>query len=193
MGPWSFHSGADKKGSSLFKRLYKTFEDQPNETTFHEAATRFFNDVEGYNIYSRISQKESFDFEMRDKYLILSSICCLVKYCEHVEASNFGKHAVEIEEVAPDGRLLMNRASCLNLEIVVNKRNGSKSSSLVDLFRPSTSIGKRLLRSTLISPLTDLATIEQRHDAVEMLLSNEKIFFSLKYLLPKFFLLRLVN
>ena len=40
MGPWSFHSGSDKRGSSLFKRLYKTFEGQNNETTFHEAATR---------------------------------------------------------------------------------------------------------------------------------------------------------
>jgi DNA mismatch repair ATPase MutS len=100
-----------------------------------------------------------------------------------MEASNFGKQSVQLLEVAPDGRCLMNRNTLLNLEIVVNKRNGSKSSSLVDLFRPSTAIGKRLLRSTLISPLTDLATIESRHDAVELLLSNEKIFFSLKYLL----------
>ena len=163
MGPWSFHSGSDRKGSSLFKRLYRTFDGENSETTFHEAATRFFNDVDGYSIYSKISHKESFDFEIRNKYLILSSLCCLVKYAEHMEASNFGNESVEIEEVAPDGRLLMNRSTCINLEIVSNKRNGSKSFSLVDIFRPSTSIGKRLLRSTLMSPLTDLATIEQRH------------------------------
>ena len=171
MGPWSFHSGSDRKGSSLFKRLYRTFDDETSETTFHEAATRFFNDVEGYGIYSKISQKESFDFEIRNKYLILSSLCCLVKYAEHMEASNFGKESVQIEEVAPDGRLLMNRSTCINLEIVSNKRNGSKSFSLVDLFRPSTSIGKRLLRSTLMSPLTDLTTIEQRHVSTNALVN----------------------
>ena len=154
---------------------------------FHEAAIRFFNDSEAFHRYSDICSPITKDIHgMRNKYLELSALGCLIKYCEHVEGANFATGTVQVEEVPPHGRLLMSMSTVSCLELVANSREGTKKNSLLSLFSPATTVGKRLLRSTLISPSTDKATIEQRLDSVTLLLSQEHTFFSLQALIPHF-------
>jgi DNA mismatch repair protein MutS len=60
-----------------------------------------------------------------------------------------------------------------NLELVESLRGGETAGTLLDVLdRTSTPMGARLLRQWLLTPLTDRATIEARHDQVEALATD---------------------
>ncbi|MEC7523940.1 MAG: DNA mismatch repair protein MutS [Myxococcota bacterium] len=69
----------------------------------------------------------------------------------------------------PGDRLTLDEVAVRNLELV-RTLGGDKAGSLLHLLdRTKTSMGARLLRRRLLSPLTDRAAIARRHDAVEAL------------------------
>lgn len=61
-----------------------------------------------------------------------------------------------------------------NLELVKALREGQKRGTLVSVFdQTATSMGRRMLRRSILSPMTDRETIEARLDAVEALTKQE--------------------
>ena len=67
----------------------------------------------------------------------------------------------------PGDRLILDEVAVRNLELV-RTLGGDKPGSMLHLLdRTKTSMGARLLRRRLLSPLTDRAAIARRHDAVE--------------------------
>jgi DNA mismatch repair protein MSH4 len=71
--------------------------------------------------------------------------------------------------------------------LVRNLRTGDPKNSLFGMMNyTKTAGGSRLLRSTILQPLCDLATIETRLSCVDELLANEKLFFEMGGLLSDF-------
>lgn len=69
----------------------------------------------------------------------------------------------------PGERLILDEVAVRNLELV-RTLSGDKQGSLLQMMdRTRTAMGARLLRRRLLAPLTDLALIRRRHDAVEAL------------------------
>ncbi len=69
--------------------------------------------------------------------------------------------------------LILDATALKNLEVVRNLRDGSKKNTLFDVLDfTKTPLGNRLLRRWLESPLTDVAAINRRLDAVEELFKN---------------------
>lgn len=75
--------------------------------------------------------------------------------------------------------LLHDRATMINLELLVNAKTGRTTNSLVGTIDcTKTSIGGRLLRTNLLAPPTRLDTITARLDLVDSLLDDEEFFYA---------------
>jgi len=72
----------------------------------------------------------------------------------------------------PNDQLLLDETAVRNLELV-STLSGDRKGSLLQLCDATkTSMGARLLRRRLLSPLTDVAAIRRRHDSVELLFED---------------------
>jgi DNA mismatch repair protein MutS len=75
----------------------------------------------------------------------------------------------------PDGILYLDAMTRRNLELVEPLRPEHRDATLVAVLdRTRTPMGARLLRQWLLGPLTDRAAIERRHDAVALLVADER-------------------
>ena len=73
----------------------------------------------------------------------------------------------------PGGIMPLDEMTRRNLELVESLRGGETANTLLDVLdRTSTPMGARLLRQWLLTPLTDRARIEARHDQVEALATD---------------------
>ena len=90
----------------------------------------------------------------------------------------FERGSLRIKFSEPANAMGIDRFTATSLELVQNTRQArSKRSTLLKVLDTTrTPQGRRLLRSTLLQPSTDTATIEQRYDAVEELVTSEELF-----------------
>jgi DNA mismatch repair protein MutS len=73
-------------------------------------------------------------------------------------------------------RLVLDRTTLRCLELVANTRDGGREGTLLDVLdRTRTAMGARLLRTWLVAPLTDVAAIHVRQDAVEELAASSVV------------------
>ncbi|MGD8538700.1 MAG: DNA mismatch repair protein MutS [Candidatus Aminicenantes bacterium] len=73
--------------------------------------------------------------------------------------------------IQPHQHMTLDASTIKNLELVRNLRDGKRSGSLLNILDlTKTSMGARLLKSWLLQPLMDTASIEHRLEAVEELL-----------------------
>ena len=71
-----------------------------------------------------------------------------------------------------------------NLELVQNLRDGGVSFTLLEVLdNTRTAMGCRMLRSWIQHPLTDLARIAERHEAVDILYRSQKLLASIRDIL----------
>ncbi|MGE0785755.1 MAG: DNA mismatch repair protein MutS, partial [Sandaracinaceae bacterium] len=90
----------------------------------------------------------------------------------YAQASQPGK-TIELARLVrydPSDRLILDDVAVKNLELVRTLSGDRQGSLLALLDETRTSMGARALRRRLLAPLTDLAAIRRRHDAVEALL-----------------------
>jgi DNA mismatch repair protein MutS len=75
----------------------------------------------------------------------------------------------------PEGILYLDAMTRRNLELVDPLRPENRDATLVGVLdRTQTPMGARLLRQWLLGPLTDRAALERRHDAVALLVADER-------------------
>lgn len=75
----------------------------------------------------------------------------------------------------PRDHLVLDEAAVRNLELV-RTLGGERKGSLLDLIDVTkTSMGARMLRRRILSPLTDVRSIRRRHDAVEAFVLDEPL------------------
>jgi len=71
------------------------------------------------------------------------------------------------------GRLVIDRHSVKDLELISNARTGSQKESLFGCInKTKTDVGAKALKANLLAPLTDRTTIEGRLDLVELLIAR---------------------
>ena len=98
----------------------------------------------------------------------LPAISALLSYLEQTHRA--GLEHLRLPEVQSSGdRLHLDQTTCRNLELLVTMRGERRGSLLWVLDQTLTPMGGRLLRHWLLTPLTDIAAIGERLDAVEHL------------------------
>ncbi len=79
---------------------------------------------------------------------------------------------IRLESYNPSDQLSLDEAAVRNLELVRTLNGDRRGSLLAQLDETCTSMGARALRRRVLAPLTDVAAIRRRHDAVEAFVSD---------------------
>ncbi|GAA5833269.1 hypothetical protein JCM9279_001473 [Rhodotorula babjevae] len=111
----------------------------------------------------------------KSKWYALSAAAALFKWLDSAQSLSFPPNSLRIRYAPLDGTCLIDTESARNLELVANVLNkNSKQHLLGMLDKCQTPMGTRLLRSNILSPLTDPSIIDGRLDAVEELVNSEE-------------------
>lgn len=125
--------------------------------------------------------------DTKNKYLALGALAALIDTVEQYERTSLIKGTVAIKFNAVDGVMLLDPSTVANLELLRNHRTSHVKHSLFDsLNHTLTNAGARHLRSTILQPSTDLATISGRLDAVSELLQRDAALHDVRRVLPHF-------
>ena len=148
--------------------LSTTLQDELVSCQFEFLGRKSFNQAAGLSEFERLTMS----YMTNPTYLVCAALKAVVDFAGNVEDVIFADCCIEFVSVSPSGRLLMDRATLENLEIVRNRRTGNRKGSLFDLFAPSSGLGARLLKKTLMSPVAHIDTLNGRYDTVALLLQN---------------------
>ncbi|NTV23320.1 MAG: DNA mismatch repair protein MutS [Nanoarchaeota archaeon] len=118
-------------------------------------------------------------FGLKAKEAAVSAAGALLSYLHETQKSRLGQIS-HISYYSDKDHLAMDQVTIRNLEI-----DGTEKSLFSLLDRTGTAMGSRLLKRTLISPLTDSARILGRHAAIEELCGKQFLLEELRELLRK--------
>ena len=149
---------------------------------------QYFDQDKGADLLKQVAVDNEADADLVAKYTVLAGTFCLLRYIENCEGRSFGRHSLRIVYCSSQrGRMVIDRRTAINLELISNARSGSQKDSLFGAINyTKTVVGARLLRSEILRPSTDLVTLQMRLDCVESLIGNNKVFTSLVSLLKAF-------
>jgi len=129
-------------------------------STFHRAAAHALL-LEHFRVASLAG------FGCDDKPLAVSAAGALLQYVTATQPGASLSHVTRMQVSAQGGTMLLDRATQRNLELVRRAVDGQVSGSLLSVLdRTVTPMGARLLREWILRPLTDLAQIAARQEAV---------------------------
>ncbi|KAK9248393.1 DNA mismatch repair protein MutS [Lipomyces tetrasporus] len=153
-------------------------------------ARKYFNESIGHDYISQLSfpkDVESISVLIASKFF---PVCALAAVMKHIEINlnlTFAAHSLRIRYEGSEGSMLIDYSTIRNLELIQNIANPKVPHSLLGILNNThTPMGLRLLRSNILQPLTDTATLEARLDALEELTQNEELFFSCQSSLKPF-------
>ena len=114
------------------------------------------------------------DQDLFMSYIFLASAHCLLKYMGSTFSVRFPPRCLRVLfGYGYGGRLVIDRHSVKDLELVSNARTGSQKESLFGCInKTKTDVGAKALKANLLAPLTDRTTIEGRLDLVELLIAR---------------------
>jgi DNA mismatch repair protein MSH4 len=93
----------------------------------------------------------------------------------------FAPHTLRIKYEPLEGSMMIDLATIASLELIQNLQNTNSRDCLFGLLNQThTRMGSRFLRSNVLQPSTDAAKIRARQDAVEELVSNDKVYFAVR-------------
>jgi DNA mismatch repair protein MutS len=111
---------------------------------------------------------EGFDLGEEDSAGITAA-GALLEYVQETQRSALG-HIIKLEPYRRGSAMLIDEATRRSLELTRTQRDGKRDGSLLDVLDDTiTPMGARLLAEWLSNPLTDVAAINRRLDAVEEL------------------------
>lgn len=117
-----------------------------------------------------VSTLEGFGCNDMDEAVAAAGAC--LKYARETQKSDLG-HIRSLSTRLPERGMVLDAITMRNLELTRNIRDGGTDHTLLSVLdRTKTAMGGRLLRTFIISPLTDEKEIQARLDAVEYCLNE---------------------
>jgi DNA mismatch repair protein MutS len=145
----------------------------------------YFDYTEAYKMLLRhlkVSSLEGYGCEGMSA--AVSAAGALISYLEDTQKELF--RLKKISTVRPDSFMFLDAATQRNLELIHNLMDGSSEGTLLWVIDETlTPMGGRFLRSSILKPLTDIAEIKKRLDAVEYLSDDFELIEELRTSLRK--------
>ncbi|KAI0727611.1 muts domain V-domain-containing protein [Fomitopsis betulina] len=146
---------------------------------------RYWNETAGLDFITQLivedDERAATIVAASSKYYALSAASALFKHAEARLNLRFAASSLLIRFGQADGTMMIDPETSRNLELVGNMSNKRSSHSLFGLLNHTyTAMGARLLRVSLLAPITIQDSIEARLDAVEELVQNEDRFNDVK-------------
>ena len=110
-------------------------------------------------------------FGCADLTLALGAAGCLLQYVKDTQRGNL-PHIRGLQQERRDDSVILDAATRRNLEIDVNLSGGDTNTLLSVMDRAITAMGSRMLRRWLHRPLTDIAALRARQEAIRALCNN---------------------
>ncbi|MFY9288884.1 MAG: DNA mismatch repair protein MutS, partial [Alphaproteobacteria bacterium] len=104
----------------------------------------------------------------------IAALGALLDYAELTQKSDL-KHVARPQKVATAKSVLIDPATRRNLELTRSLTGERQESLLATIDRTMTGAGARLLATRLMGPLTDVAAIENRLDAIEFTMQHKEL------------------
>jgi len=124
-------------------------------------------------------------FDIDESSLGVTAAGALLEYVQETQRGTLG-HIVRLEAYRRNSTLIIDEATRRSLELTRTLRENKRDGSLLDILDQTVSpMGARLLGETLSNPLTDIAVLNERLDAVEEFSSDAVLCQEIQELLKK--------
>jgi len=124
-------------------------------------------------------------FDIDESILGVTAAGALLEYVQETQRGTLG-HIVRLEAYRRNSTLIIDEATRRSLELTRTLRENKRDGSLLDILDQTVSpMGARLLGETLSNPLTDIAVLNERLDAVEEFSSDAVLCQEIQELLKK--------
>lgn len=139
----------------------------------------YFDQTKGAELLRKLARENTYDASIVEEYILLSSSHAVLQYAQLCLGAGLTRGCLTLDvNVGGNHRMNIDRATMVNLELLVNSKTGRAANSLVgSIDCTKTSVGGRLLRTNLMAPPTRLDTINARLDLVDSLLEDEEFFY----------------
>ncbi|CAB9512727.1 protein MutS [Seminavis robusta] len=139
----------------------------------------FFDQTKGSQALEGIARDDFYDTSVANEYIVLSSVHAVLQYTQQHLGITFLKKSVRLEVNSGGEKMIIDRCSLMQLELLANAKSGkTKNSILASIDCTKTSVGERLLRSSLMAPSTRTDTIASRLDLVDAFLADKNFFYT---------------
>ncbi|KAI0809119.1 muts domain V-domain-containing protein [Irpex lacteus] len=179
----SMSSGAKRPSTTslLVQSILEEFESVPVEPVLR----KYWSDAAGLEFVNHLcvedDERAATLVALSNKYYALSSACALFKHAEAKLNLRFAASSLRIRYVQVEGTMMIDPETARNLELVwngVRRRSGHSLFGILD--NTYTAMAARLLRTTLLAPVTVQSAIDARLDVVEELVQTEERFHEVK-------------
>ena len=118
-------------------------------------------------------ETETVSYELSDKYFTACAAAVAIEYTQAKYHFDYTTRSIRIKFQASEDSVALTSSTIKSLELVHNAIDLKRGMSLFKLMnRTQTAMGSRMLRSSLLQPLTNQETLIKRQDAVEELYKN---------------------
>ncbi|KAK2746860.1 MutS protein msh4 [Myotisia sp. PD_48] len=156
-------------------------------TTFDR---KYWSEQNGYEYVEQLAFEEdveSVKMSVEDKFFALCCFAAVLNYTELERSLAFSAHSLRIRYEPSEETMMIDLATIVSLELIQNLQNTRSKDCLFGILNETfTPMGARFLRSNILQPLTDETKLAGRYEAVEDLLTNERMFFSVRQALKSF-------
>ncbi|KAL7579852.1 hypothetical protein ACA910_004864 [Epithemia clementina (nom. ined.)] len=138
-----------------------------------------FDQTKGAEVLRRLAREETYDASVVEEYILLSSAHAVLNYTQLSLGVAVASGCLFLSvNAGGNNRMEIDRSTLLHLELLVNSKTGKAKNSLIGTVdKTKTTVGSRLLRSNLMSPPTEIETINARLDLVDAFLGHESFFY----------------
>jgi DNA mismatch repair ATPase MutS len=135
-----------------------------------------FDQTKGEEMLTRVAREDTYDAAVMCEYILLSSAHAVLNYTQQNLGASFSRKSVQLMvNSGGSNKMVIDRSTLLQLELLANAKSGKTKGSLISTIdHTQTSVGSRLLRTSLMSPSTRVDTINSRLDLVDAFLADEE-------------------
>ncbi|KAI0344201.1 hypothetical protein BDW22DRAFT_1412762 [Trametopsis cervina] len=167
--------------SLLVQSILEEFESVPIEPVLRKC----WSDTAGLEFVNQLSveddERAATLVAVSNKYYALSAASALFKHAELKLNIRFAASSLRIRYVQVEGTMMIDPETARNLELVSNMTSKRSTHSVFGMLNHTyTAMAARLLRTTLLSPVTVQSAIDSRLDVVEELIQTEERFHEVK-------------
>ncbi|KAI8896621.1 muts domain V-domain-containing protein [Globomyces pollinis-pini] len=139
-----------------------------------------FNESEGVRFLKKLSlacELESLLGVVENRYYTLAAVSAVFSYVDSFQNILFKNSSIKFSFTAIQGTVLIDIETSKHLELIVNGKNNKNCGCLFGVLNlTKTQMGARLLRSSILQPLTSMELIKGRQLAVQELIDNAEVF-----------------
>ena len=151
------------------------------QTPLQAVPRKWFNEAKGYASFESLGSTSKDHIQIlknrrlqQEKYYAFSALNALLTFISENESIHLARKSILFKVVETDGTMLLDGNIPVKLNLITGVDPKKQDSLLAALNYTITRMGQRLLKMSILQPLTDALTITKRLDVVEFLTSSSQ-------------------